>query len=380
MPIVLNDSFCSSAFSQVNSKHRPSSTSIMPLPSFLRKKSRDGSDLSISSPQPTRRSSLKSSMPFSKSPFGSVFHSSATRRPGIYPASPTHSPRSNRSSVAPMNPYSDIPSEAPPEYTPVAPPSSTPSSSLSPPSASVPTTARLGASTAEDPFAFLSSFDTVFLIDDSGSMAGRSWRETAAALKSITPICTAHDADGIDIYFLNEPDNAQYRNITRPDEVDRVFSSVRPRGITPTGTRLQAILKPYLADLERKVTRKEEKKALNIIVITDGVPSDDPESVIIAAAKQLDKLDVPAWQVGIQFFQVGEETGAAEALKELDDGLVEMGGGIRDIVDTVPWTGESGIGLNGMGIMKVVLGAVTRRLDRKQNSAEWRPGFGKRVG
>lgn len=29
----------------------------------------------------------------------------------------------------------------------------------------------------EDPYTFLTSFDTVFLIDDSGSMAGRSWRE-----------------------------------------------------------------------------------------------------------------------------------------------------------------------------------------------------------
>lgn len=258
-------------------------------------------------------------------------------------------------------------------YTPVAPPNSAPDSAIIPdPSASI-----LGASTPDDPFAFLSSFDTVFLIDDSGSMAGRSWKETAAALKSITPICTAHDSDGIDIYFLNEPDNAGYHNVTRPDDVDRIFNSVRPRGITPTGTRLRAILKPYLADLERKCARKEEKKALNIIVITDGVPSDDPESVIIAAAKQLDKLEVPAWQVGIQFFQVGEEMGAAEALKELDDGLVEMGGGIRDIVDTVPWNGRSGSGLNGVGIMKVVLGAVTRRLDRKQNSAEWRPNYGR---
>lgn len=274
---------------------------------------------------------------------------------------------SNCSSVAPANPPSDIPSEAPPVYTPVAPFNPTPGAS----------TSALNASTPDDPFAFLSSFDTVFLIDDSGSMAGRSWKETAAALKSITPICTAHDADGIDIYFLNEPDNPEYRNITQPADVDRVFNSVRPRGTTPTGTRLRAILKPYLADLERKCARKEEKKPLNIIVITDGVPSDDPESVIIAAAKQLDKLEVPAWQVGIQFFQVGEEMGAAEALKELDDGLVEMGGGIRDMVDTVPWNGKSGSGLNGMGIMKVVLGAVTRRLDRKVNSAEWRPNFGR---
>jgi hypothetical protein len=221
------------------------------------------------------------------------------------------------------------------------------------------------ASTPDDPYAFLSSFDTVFLIDDSGSMAGRSWRETADALKSITPICTAHDADGVDIYFLNQPDSPEYHNIKQPADVDRVFNAVRPLGHTPTGTRLRAILKPYLAKLEAGLAHQEEVKPLNIIVITDGVPSDDPEAVIMHAAKTLDRLEAPAWQVGIQFFQVGNELGAAEALRELDDGLAQLGGGVRDMVDTVPWNGQSGKGLDGAGIMKVVLGAVTRRLDRK---------------
>ena len=207
------------------------------------------------------------------------------------------------------------------------------------------------ATTADNPYAFLSTFDTIFLIDDSGSMAGRSWKETATALKSITPICTAHDADGIDIYFLNSPDNSEYRNITRSADVDRIFDSVKPRGGTPTGTRLNAILRPYLRDLE--VRGSDAVKPLNIIVITDGQPSDDVESVIINACKKLDKWECPAWQVGIQFFQVGEERGAAEALKALDDELEEMGGGVRDIVDTVPWNGASGSGLNGEGILKV---------------------------
>jgi uncharacterized protein YegL len=225
------------------------------------------------------------------------------------------------------------------------------------------------STTADNPYAFLSTFDTVFLIDDSGSMAGRSWKETAQALKAITPICTAHDADGIDVYFLNEKDSSEYKNITRAADVDVIFHSVRPRGGTPTGSRLNAILKPYLAALERKGA--DNVKPLNLIVITDGVASDDVESVIIAAAKKLDRWDAPAWQIGIQFFQVGEERGAAEALRELDDGLAEMGAG-RDIVDTVPWKGESGKGLSADVVLKTVLGAVNRRLDRKRVSLDGR--------
>ena len=119
----------------------------------------------------------------------------------------------------------------------------------------------------------------------------------------------------------------------------------------------------------------DEVKPLNIIVITDGVPSDEPEDVIVSVAKKLDKWDAPGWQVGIQFFQVGNEDGAAEALEAMDN---KIGQGrkdcedLRDIVDTVPWSGETGVGLNADGILKVVLGAVNRKLDRKRDSGEWR--------
>ena len=229
------------------------------------------------------------------------------------------------------------------------------------------------ATTADNRYAFLSTFDTVFLIDDSGSMAGHSWKETSAALAAITPICTQYDADGIDIYFLNSPDCNSYHNITRASDVHAIFERVRPMGGTPTGSRLNSILKPYLKRVEQAEDIEKEVKPLNIIVITDGVPSDDVETVIINAAKKLDKWDAPGWQVGIQFFQVGNEQGAATALRELDDDLADIGGeDVRDMVDTVPWRGEHGVGLNADGILKVVLGAVHRKLDRKRESSEWR--------
>jgi hypothetical protein len=222
--------------------------------------------------------------------------------------------------------------------------------------------ATTAAGDDSDPYAFLTQFDTVFLIDDSGSMAGRSWRETQKALEAITPICTSHDADGIDIYFLNEQDNPWYHNVRTSSTVAEIFSAVRPRGSTPLGQRLNKILKPYLARCEANL---ELTKPMNIIVITDGEPSDDPEGVIVQAAKKLDALDAPVWQVGIQFFQVGKEAGAKEYLQSLDD---ELGGGqnIRDMVDTQPWTNDNDEELNADGIMKTVLGAVNRRLDRKR--------------
>jgi hypothetical protein len=80
---------------------------------------------------------------------------------------------------------------------------------------------------------------------------------------------------------------------------------VRLLGGILTGTRLNHILKPYLDRVET-VTRLtaqdttiEQVKPLNIIVITDGVPSDNVESVIVRAAKKLDQCNTEPWQVGI---------------------------------------------------------------------------------
>ncbi|KAI9818617.1 MAG: hypothetical protein M1832_004390 [Thelocarpon impressellum] len=239
------------------------------------------------------------------------------------------------------------PGEAPPPYSPAA----------------------ATATSEDDPYAFLTTFNTVVLLDDSGSMAGRSWRETAAALATIAPICTSHDADGVDVHFLNAPDVPEARNMRSAAEVEQLFRRVRPSGSTPTGRRLHELLGPYLRAYE---AAPATTKPLNIIVITDGAASDDVESVLVAAARRLDRVEAPAWQVGVQFFQVGAEPAAKAALEELDEELGRIAG-VRDIVDTVPWSGASGVGLNGEGILKVVLGAVLRRLDRKRDSREWRP-------
>jgi hypothetical protein len=221
--------------------------------------------------------------------------------------------------------------------------------------------------TDDSPYAFLTQFDTIFLIDDSGSMAGRSWRETAAALSAITPICTAHDSDGIDVYFLNHRNSQNpsggYTNVTTTVGVESIFNSVRPLGHTPIGMRLHQILRPYLqlvkAMIERRAQGEEVTvKPLNII-----------ETVIVQAARMLDSWGAEPWQLGIQLFQVGREPDAAEFLQELDDALSGQYN-IRDMVDTVPWSGQDGETLSAEGILKCVLGAVNKRLDRRRGSDE----------
>ena len=224
-----------------------------------------------------------------------------------------------------------------------------------------------------DPFHFLRTFDTVFLIDDSGSMAGSRWRETRDALKTITPICTSYDADGVDIYFLNSTDTPDNRNVTSAARVEQIFDRVRPRGATPTGQRLEAILKPYLLKYE-KASKNAKPKAMNLICITDGAPSDDVEGPLVQAARRLDKMDAPSWQVGVQFFQVGRDEQARKHLQSLDDDLESAAGKVelRDMVDTVPFQDDAGSRLTADGILKVVLGGVNRRQDRKNKDLHGR--------
>lgn len=270
----------------------------------------------------------------------------------------------------------DLTSDAPPAYSAYP----TQSSQSSQPAATLlaPPNSSHGTTDVDSPFAFLGQFDTIFLIDDSGSMSGRNWQETSDALSAISPIITEQDADGIDIYFLNHRNASArsnlggYSNVTSPASVQEIFRIVRPSGGTPTGTRLNSILKTYLNDLHEAMSKKNQQnrvKPLNIIVITDGKATDDVESSIISAAKKLDKMGAEPWQVGIQFFQVGEDRAAAADLQELDDGLADQHN-VRDMVDTVPWTGVGGTSLTADGIMKVTMGAINRRLDRKRHTHE----------
>ena len=107
-------------------------------------------------------------------------------------------------------------------------------------------------------------------------------------------------------------------------------------------------------------------KPMNIICLTDGEPS-DPASLernIVKVARELDKLKARERQIGVQFFQVGDDHVATQALEELDNCLVEEHG-VRDMVDTVSWKDLNGE-LTGEKILKAVMGAVDGGLDRKR--------------
>ncbi|KAF8461335.1 hypothetical protein BDZ91DRAFT_615954, partial [Kalaharituber pfeilii] len=228
----------------------------------------------------------------------------------------------------------------------------------------------------ENLLSILSTFDTVFLIDDSPSMLhGTRWPDVSTALAQIASIATKYDSDGIDIRFLNNTTHDTL-NVQTSEHVAQIFSSCGgpvQGGSTPLGARLDSILRPYLDEYRAAKEAPDPAaalaslKPLNIVVLTDGDATDDPESVIVATARELDRLNAPLQQVGIQLFQVGGDKEAAEFLRGLDDDLVGVYG-IRDMVDTTPYNGgEKGEeeGFTAEDVLKVLVGGVNRRVDRR---------------
>ncbi|KAJ7739508.1 hypothetical protein B0H16DRAFT_1538905 [Mycena metata] len=243
--------------------------------------------------------------------------------------------------------------------------------------------------TLEDALEILRRYDTVILVDDSSSMslpgskkAVSRWDEAGQALAALAQVVQGYDADGIDIHFLNAR-KKDTLNMKSSTDVQALFNSVEPYGATPTGHRLENLLKPYLRKLERariddegtpwhKITR-EAIKPVNFIVITDGEATDDPKTCIVDAGTRLKAMsNLSLTQLGIQFVQVGNDSKASKALKELDDGLTKAGN-IRDIVDTTPYSKLSPVTADGL--IKVLLGGINRRIDEEKNTKKkaWLP-------
>ncbi|KAG9094096.1 hypothetical protein FRC07_011358 [Ceratobasidium sp. 392] len=210
----------------------------------------------------------------------------------------------------------------------------------------------------------LSRYDTQFLVDDSLSMEGSRWNEARGALAGLAKIALEYDDDGVEIFFLNAVGAGQ--TVKTEDDVNQLFASVTVSPGTPTGRRLNDLLTAYIDELEaaKQKSASIEIKPLNLIVITDGEPTDDPESVIIAAARRLDAGKFPLTQVGIQFIQVGNDVRASKALRDLDNNLSAKHN-VRDIVDTRPFTGQR---LTPELLIKMLLGGINRRVDKIESS------------
>ncbi|KAL8856610.1 MAG: hypothetical protein Q9178_006765 [Gyalolechia marmorata] len=204
----------------------------------------------------------------------------------------------------------------------------------------------------------LRKYDTVFLIDDSGSMYGRRWFTASKVLADIAAIAVKYDRDGVDVKFFNWrlKDN-EGKNITSSGKVVELFSKIEPRGPTFTAYRLEDELSRYIY----QYNLNRGKKGLNLIILTDGEPEkgQDVEQVIVKYANRLREASAPLYQVGIQFVQIGADKAAKEFLRRLDSKIKGRHNLDRDMVDTVHWVP----GDEDRLFEKILLGGVCKQLD-----------------
>ncbi|BGP16424.1 hypothetical protein JCM10213_004020 [Rhodosporidiobolus nylandii] len=216
----------------------------------------------------------------------------------------------------------------------------------------------------ENALAALAKHDTVFLVDDSGSMQAVWDEQLAPALTGVVDTATRYDSDGVDICFFNSRERCTSRSSA---EILPVFRRVRPRYTTPTKDAVARVLDPYMREFEQwhsggKAKGVQRPKPLNLIILTDGAPDQgqNPEDVIVKTAQKLDELRAPPFQVGLSFVQIGAYAEATEHLQSLDDDLREKHK-IRDIVDTTLFEGQ----LTPEYLLKSLLGGINRSIDRQ---------------
>jgi len=206
----------------------------------------------------------------------------------------------------------------------------------------------------EDDLAILKDYDTVIILDDSGSMEPL-WGQACRALSRLADVAYRYDKNGIDVHFLNSEKVG--RHLKSEEEVTRLFKRVLPRGPTPLGECLERVTH----DMLERLDKKKSYKKTNFIVITDGYPTDDAEGAIVQIAKRLDKAGANLSQLGIQFIQIGTDVRARSYLERLDDELKEKHS-IRDIIDTEPYTAGD---VTAPRLTKLLLGGINRKIDRE---------------
>jgi hypothetical protein len=231
---------------------------------------------------------------------------------------------------------------------------------------------RLPAELAVD-LVKIALFDTVILVDDSGSMAFEQGGERIDDLKmilgKIAGACALFDEDGLTVRFLNSQVRGDH--IRSEQEVLQLIGQINFSGLTPLGTALdQKILQPLLVQPARG---QQLRKPLLVIAITDGQPAGEDRGtlakVITAAAHALAATPFGADAVSYQFSQVGNDKGAQKFLSDLDNDP-QIGGLIDQTMEyeyeQQEMMTKTGQNLSPeMWLMKLLLGPIDSSYDSK---------------
>lgn len=170
----------------------------------------------------------------------------------------------------------------------------------------------------EDHYAYLARYQTVVLVDDSGSMYGERWYHAKNILAKMASVVARYDADGFDVHFFNHA-ASDLSNVTKQEIILQLFGDLAPAGPTPTAALLERELSRYIA----RYRNDRRLRGLNLVVLTDGTPDDENEvsEIILQARNEMHALKAGKQQIGIQFVQIGDDRELSIFFERLDDDL-----------------------------------------------------------
>lgn len=176
--------------------------------------------------------------------------------------------------------------------------------------------------------------DYTLILDKSGSMSVSDkpgtpsrWVAAQESTLALARKCEQLDPDGITVYVFSSRFK-RYDNVTS-NQVENIFLENDPMGVTNLAPPLQDAADRFF---QRKASGQLTKEGETILVITDGEPTDRREVIetIVAITQRMERDE----ELAISLIQVGNDQGAYQFLKALDDQLKEVGAKF-DICDTI---------------------------------------------
>ncbi|KAF2490635.1 hypothetical protein BU16DRAFT_622209 [Lophium mytilinum] len=180
-----------------------------------------------------------------------------------------------------------------------------------------------------------------FVVDNATTMLP-FWEVATFVAETLAMKLAGLDDDGLDLMCtLGDVNLENEKGLQAPINIRHAMDRARPSSDGNAKTDMRETLEDIFEDfLGNRKLAKDRK--MTLIVLTDGiwkgpVPLESVEAKIEEFVKQLNTLKDRAFS--IQFIRFGDDAEAIERLRRLDDDLSKKPD-MRDIIDTVPWTGK----------------------------------------
>jgi hypothetical protein len=168
--------------------------------------------------------------------------------------------------------------------------------------------------------AVLALYDIIILGDDSGSMVSREYNgitrfkilEHMTSAIAFAGNLFSSDESSIHMRFLNSRLN---KDVKFKNDIDQLFHGVHPNGGTVTGRSLNMIFQDLVLP---NMQRSALKKPTLIIILTDGVSSDNVNNTINNIKRITSQSQYGKNAVMFQFVQIGNDRGVPDMFNHIE--------------------------------------------------------------